>query len=68
VTATATRELLGWEPTGPSLLDDLEAGLPPSVNGARLSLREGTARLNVARTSSLDAVAVRQRHVTQERR
>jgi len=25
VTATATRELLGWEPTGPSLLDDLEA-------------------------------------------
>jgi len=23
-TATATRELLGWEPTGPSLLDDLE--------------------------------------------
>jgi nucleoside-diphosphate-sugar epimerase len=23
VTATVTRELLGWEPTGPSLLDDL---------------------------------------------
>jgi hypothetical protein len=23
-TATATRELLGWEPTGPSLLEDLE--------------------------------------------
>jgi hypothetical protein len=24
VTATITRELLGWEPTGPSLLQDLE--------------------------------------------
>jgi hypothetical protein len=24
VTATITRELLGWEPTGPSLLEDLE--------------------------------------------
>ena len=23
-TAAATRELLGWEPTGPSLLEDLE--------------------------------------------
>lgn len=25
-TAATTREILGWEPTGPSLLDDLEAG------------------------------------------
>ena len=24
--STATRELLGWEPTGPTLLEDLEAG------------------------------------------
>ncbi|PZE54838.1 3-beta hydroxysteroid dehydrogenase [Curtobacterium sp. MCPF17_001] len=25
-TSTATRELVGWEPTGPTLLEDLEAG------------------------------------------
>lgn len=24
--STATRELVGWEPTGPTLLEDLEAG------------------------------------------
>jgi hypothetical protein len=26
VTSARTRELLGWEPTGPTLLEDLDAG------------------------------------------
>jgi hypothetical protein len=25
-TSTATRELLGWTPTGPTLIEDLDAG------------------------------------------
>ena len=30
-TSTATRDLLGWAPTGPSLLEDIDAGAYPAV-------------------------------------
>jgi nucleoside-diphosphate-sugar epimerase len=29
-TSTATQELLGWTPTGPTLIDDIDAGAYPA--------------------------------------